>query len=131
MNETIIAVLSLMIGAILQYIFSRLSKKYDHLNKITSEACIEYFTAITDMKFQKKDMEINKGNYLKAKQKILLFGQMRLVNFLYKFEKTNKVLDNDESMNALSDLLEEMRVNVFNRSTLNKKVIKKILLDLE
>jgi len=127
MNEAIVAIISLVIGAFLQYIFNRLNSKKEKLNSLLSETCIDYLESVTELKFDTNNREKQLSRYLKAKERIILFGSKKLIDCLYGFESTSKILDNEQAKMKFVELIKAMRISVFNESVIAYKIILKIL----
>lgn len=128
MVEVIIAIVSIILGASLQYIFSWLNSRSEKKKNLIIEACVEYLECIADIKFSEQEKNIEAlARFVKAKTKIVLLGSSKLINLLEKFESVNPVLDNRVSIDAMKNIIAEMRISVFNGSNVSLKSIGIIL----
>jgi hypothetical protein len=59
----------------------------------------------------------------------VLFGSSKLVDCLFDFESTDKMLINDKTKIKFINLITSMRTNVFKEKVINKNKLLKILFD--
>jgi hypothetical protein len=114
MSDWTIAVLPLIgviLGAALQFWFSRTAEKDKHINELKSEAYSDYLRAVAAAAHLRSDEDL--VGALKAaadaKARIVVYGSSSVIKALARFEESGAVLSNDQSAAYFIELISAMR----------------------
>lgn len=108
----LLGVLAVIIGAILQYFFARLSEKSQQLALLRNESYVDYLRAVAKSAHSNSSSE--KATALMeatdAKTRIAIYGSRKVIKALAEFEKAGAKLNNERSTSSFFDIVNAMRL---------------------
>ena len=106
-------ILGVVIGASLQYFFSKSTEARKYLTTLRTQAYIDYLRCFAEIKHVGRDNSRARGEILAkatdAKTRILIYGSSSVLEALANFEKMGAVLDSPEAEKAFLTLCNIMR----------------------
>jgi len=113
MTTALFSVIGLIIGAALQYMFTRHLDYQRHHRNLRTIAYTDYLKAISDSAHvvQRQSPEAREivAKAADAKTRICLYGSKGVVTALAEFERTGAAMKTDAQVSAFSNLVSEMR----------------------
>ena len=109
-----ISMLSVVIGASLQFWFSRSSAKWSHIQDKRTQAYVDFLKAVAGLaqaqKFKDEKTELDFASLLAdARARITVFGHSEVINALAKFDKSDRVLESQITQQAFIQFILTMR----------------------
>jgi hypothetical protein len=106
-------ILGIVIGASLQYFFSKSSEARRQLTTLRNQAYIDYLQCFAEIKHVGQVNSESRGKILakatEAKTRIIIYGSTAVVEALIRFEKLGATLDSPEAIEAFLVLCSIMR----------------------
>ena len=114
MDKWLIAVLPLLgvlIGAAVQFWFSRAAEREKHASSLRSGAYADYLRAVAEAAHLGSDEDLRNAHRdaADAKARIAVYGSAQVIRALSRFEETGAVLNNEDSRRAFVALVTSMR----------------------
>ena len=114
MTDWIIAVLPLagvVVGAALQFWFSRASERRKQLEVLRAESYVDYLRSVANAAHASStdELRVARKAAADAKSRIVVYGTADVVVALAQFEQANPVLNNDRSCRALASTMRQKR----------------------
>ena len=110
----ILPVIGVIIGASLQYYFSKSGERRKQLEGVRSQAYVDYLRSVAQIAQLSKGGDLQKRNEMlaalaDAKTRICVYGAASVIKALAAFEKDGAVLNSPDSMERFLSLCREMR----------------------
>ena len=107
----LLGILSVIISAVLQYLFTKASEKSQQLAVLRNESYVDYLSAIAKAAHGASSHEKNSAilEATDAKARIAIYGSSQVILALAELEKTGARLNNDHSNNCFLTLVNAMR----------------------
>ena len=131
----LISFVGVVIGASLQYYFTRHIENQRHLRDLRSKAYMDYLKCVTDLaQFQPKanskekiDLNARTGD---AKARICLYGSNKAIQAFSTFEKLGATMNTNEQRKAFTNMISIMRIDSGSEDGAKPKDIQNILLGI-
>jgi len=129
----IISFIGVVIGASLQYYFTRHIENQRHLRDLRSKAYMDYLKCVTDLaQFRPKEnskekIELN-AKTGDAKARICLYGSNKAIQAFSTFEKLGATMNTEEQRKAFTNMIAIMRTDSGSEQGANSQDIQNILL---
>jgi hypothetical protein len=111
----IMSFLGVVIGASLQYIFTRYLETQRHLRELRSQAYLDYFKGISEQVHRTDLQELEDrdplGRVADAKARICLYGSRDVIRSLASFENLGAALSSNEQRAAFVAMVAAMRAD--------------------
>jgi hypothetical protein len=113
MLTALLPMLGVIIGAGLQYFFSRSGERRKHLEALKSQAYVDYMRCVAQLaKVERGD--IKKFSELSAetadaKTRVCMYGSTKVIRTLADFAKGGSVLDSPDSFERFLEICHEVR----------------------
>lgn len=107
----ILPVLGVVIGAAVQFWFSRAAEREKHTGSLRSQAYSDYLRAVAAAAHlgSDEDLRVALRDAADAKARISVYGSAPVIKALSKFEETGAVLNTERSREAFVALVTSMR----------------------
>lgn len=123
----------IIIGALLQYVFTRHIENQRHLRELRSNAYMDYLKCVCDQAQlrpkdgtqEKKELFAKTGN---AKARICLYGSNQVIHAFSVFEELGASMNNAEQRNAFTSMVAIMRSDSGNKDAAKANELQNILL---
>ena len=110
---TVLPLLGVVVGAGLQYLFTRLAEARRHLRDLRTEAYIDYLRCISESprlrKQDRKERITLLNRTVAAKARICIYGSSDVVKSLSKFEEGGAQIDTPEKAAVFLAVVKQMR----------------------
>ena len=132
MTSAILSFVGLVIGAILQFLFSRYLDNKKHQRDLRAKAYADYLQCVSEhanLGYQKLSTE-SRQLYAKtadAKCRISLYGASDVIAAFAKFERMGATMATDEQRGVFADMVLAMRLDTFGKSLVNHADIEAVL----
>jgi hypothetical protein len=109
--NSILPMLGIVVGALLQFWFGRTAEKGKHVTAMRAEAYTDYLRAVVASGFLRSDEDLVEAlkSASDAKLRILVYGDIKVIAALARFEEAGPTLDNSRSTAAFFNLVSAMR----------------------
>lgn len=136
MNEIVIGIFTIsgvLIGGLLQFLFTRNINKDDFKRSSEYNAYLEYINAVVGVKMAQKNNNSksyadNLSKLTEAKAKILVAGSFETNNALKDFENYGPVIRDNVSSELFAKIIQSMRKSLGEKKTINFRDIESIIL---
>lgn len=110
---TFLPLIGLVVGAVLQYWFSRAAESRRQLQLLQSQCYVDYLKAVTRAAHSAtpEAARLAMADAADAKARLAIYGSSRVIIALARFEKVGPVLDNPSSLDAFIALVAAMRAD--------------------
>jgi hypothetical protein len=100
-----------MIGAAMQFFFSRAVEREKHVGNLRSQAYADYLRAVAAAAhlLTNEDLRNALRDAADAKARISVYGSARVIKALSQFEEAGAVLNNERSVRAFVSVVASMR----------------------
>ena len=123
MTVALFSFVGIVVGASLQYFFTRVIEERRHKRDLMTRAYTDYLRSVSEAAHCLIQRQSGEGRKLlaqitDAKVRVCLYGSQEVVEKLAAFEKTGAVIRSESQRNAFVQLLRAMRTedNISNRS---------------
>lgn len=132
MQTAILSALGVIVGAILQYIFTRYLEQLRHRREFRTKAYIDYLSHVSDQANLGYDRQSNEAMALRAraadaKCRICLYGSSKTIEAFAKFERLGATLSTDEGREAFVNMVVIMRGNSINDTNIESEDMRLVL----
>lgn len=132
----VLAFLGVVIGACLQYVFTRHIERQKHSQDLRSKAYMDYLKCVCELaqfrpKFgsqEQKELASRTGD---AKARICLYGSNKVISAFSKFEQLGATMNTLEQRNAFTSMVAEMRADSGTSPCDNMSAIQDIILGVD
>lgn len=133
MSSAILSFFGLIVGAILQFIFSRYLDNKKHQRDLRAKAYADYLRCVSEQANLKYQRQSSEGRQLDAKTadakcRISLYGASTVIAAFAKFEHMGATTKTPEQRNAFTNMVLEMRQDALGGSSVDLKDIEAVLL---
>lgn len=133
MSNAIFSLVGLVVGAVLQFLFTRHLDNKKHQRDLRSKAYTEYLQFVSEnanLGHQKSSIEWRQLNakIADAKSRISLFGAPAVISAFAKFERLGGFIKTIEQGSAFADMVGAMRKDMLGSSSISQADLKAILL---
>lgn len=109
----LLPIVGVIVGASLQYLFSRFGEKRKQLEVLRNQAYVDYLRSVAQLAHVGKTDPKKRPELLavaaEAKARICVFGSAKVIEALASFEKGVPILDSPDSRTRLLVICNEMR----------------------
>jgi hypothetical protein len=131
----ILSFLGVVIGASLQYYFTRHIENQRHLRDLRSKAYMDYLNCVTDLaQFRPKEnskerieLSAKTGD---AKARICLYGSNKAITAFSQFEELGATMNTDEQRQSFTNMVSIMRMDSGSEGGVNSKALQNVLLGI-
>lgn len=110
---TLLPMVGVIIGAGLQYFFSRSGERRKHLEALRSQAYVDYMRCVAQLaKVERGDIKKRAellAEAADAKTRICMYGSTKVIRTLADFEKGGSVLNSPDSLERFLEICHEVR----------------------
>jgi hypothetical protein len=110
----LVSAIGVVIGASLQFWFSRLTTNWSRLQDKQIQAYVDFLKGVSGVaqsqRFKDKRAELDSSSLLAdARARIAVYGHSEVLEALAEFDKTDRKLSSDSSLSAFMQLIQTMR----------------------
>lgn len=111
MSIALFSFLGIVVGASLQYLFSRYLEERKHHRLLQTQAYADYLRGVSEAAHLSLAVKEEQAfaRIADAKTRICLYGSQEVVMSLAKFERSGGVINNEEQREAFVALIQAMR----------------------
>lgn len=133
MNSAILSIIGLVVGAVLQFLFTRHLDNKKHQRDVRSKAYADYLLCVSKQANMGHERKSTEGRQLgtetaDAKCRISLYGAPAVIAAFAKFENMGATMNTDEQRHAFTDMVVEMRRDALGNSFVDHMDIETVLL---
>lgn len=133
MLAAIASLVGIILGASIQFYFSKYLEQQRHRREIRTKAYTDYLNCVSDHANQRFDRQSNEGRALgartaDAKCRICLYGSSNAIQEFAKFERLGATMNTDEQCDAFVSMVEAMRADSVNDSAVASEDLGLVLL---
>lgn len=112
-TNAVLPVAGVVLGAFLQYWFSRTADRDRHVENLRAEAYADYLRAVAASAYLRSDEDLVAAlrSAANAKTRIVVYGSSKVVSALARFEKVGASLGSDTSVTVFISLVSAMRAS--------------------
>lgn len=112
--NALIAILGIILGAILQYLFTKWMEMYKHRQYLQSQAYVDFLKSVSYIAVSQKYDDTQKEieaimSLTDAKSRVCIYGSKSVVKKMSYFFKVYGILNSPEAKNAYTDVAKCMR----------------------
>jgi len=117
----ILPMVGVLLGATLQYWFSKTSERHKHYQALRTQAYIDFIRGVSNLAIAQRSNDKSKqieslSSLTDAKIRIVIYGSKSVVNKLANFYRNGAILDNPESRNNFLNMCQAMRLEGFSKN---------------
>jgi hypothetical protein len=135
-NTAVFSFIGIVVGAVLQFLFTRYLDNKKHQRDLRAKAYADYLQCVSEhanLGHQKSSAE---GRQLGArtadsKCRISLYGAPAVISAFAKFERLGATMNTDEQRDAFTDMVAAMRQDTLGNSTVSQADLVAILLGVQ
>lgn len=133
MLAAIASLVGIILGASIQFYFSKYLEQQRYRREIRTKAYTDYLNCVSDHANQRFDRQSNEGRSLgartaDAKCRICLYGSSNAIKEFAKFERLGATMNTDEQCDAFVNMVEAMRADSVNDSAVESEDLGLVLL---
>ena len=133
MSTAIFSLIGLVIGAVLQFLFSKHLDNKKHQRDLRAKAYADYLQCVSEHANLGLKRDSNEGRQLgartaDAKCRISLYGAKLVIEAFAKFERLGAAMGTDEQGKAFTDLVAAMRCDALGSSAVDQSHLEVVLL---
>jgi hypothetical protein len=135
METAMIAFAGVLVGAILQYYFTRLIENQRHVRDLRSQAFIDYLNCVSEQAQFRPKMGSNEQKEIfcriaNAKGRICLYGSKKVISAFSKFDELGSGMNTPEQKEAFTKMISLMRIDSGSKNCENNMEIQNVLLGI-
>jgi hypothetical protein len=132
-TSAILSLIGLVIGALLQFLFSRYLDNKKHQRDLRAKAYTDYLQCVSEHANLRHQKQSTEGRQLGAKTadskcRISLYGAPAVITAFAKFENMGAKMNTEEQCHAFTDLVVAMRQDTLGGLAANHADIEAVLL---
>ena len=132
MNTAILPLLGLVVGAVLQFLFTKHLDSKKHHRELRSKAYADYMQNVSKQANMGHQRETTEGKQLNtetadAKCRISLYGASEVISAFARFDRLGAVMNTDEQCRAFTDMVVAMRQDALGGALVDPSDIKVVL----
>ena len=133
MTTAIFSLVGLVIGAVLQFLFSRHLDNKKHQRDLRAKAYADYLQCVSEhanLGHQKPSVERRQlgAKTADAKCRISLYGDQAVITAFAKFERLGATMNTDEQCRSFTDMVMAMRQDTLGDSSVGHADLEAVLL---
>lgn len=133
MNTAVFSLIGLVVGAVLQFLFSRHLDNKKHQRDLRSKAYADYLLCVSEQANLGHQRSSAEGRQLGAKTadakcRISLYGAPTVVSAFAKFERLGAAMNTDEQCKAFTDMVAAMRQDALGNLSVAQADLEAVLL---
>ena len=116
MNAAVLSFIGLIVGASLQYIYTRHIESQRHIRELRSKSYMDFLKAVCELanyrpQDRSKEMSEIQARTADAKARICLYGSAEVIQAYSAWEKLGPTMNTAEQRNAFINMVKVMRVD--------------------
>lgn len=133
MNSAILSLVGLVVGAVLQFLFTKHLDNKKHHRDVRSKAYADYLLCVSKRANMGHQRQSNEGRQLNAetadaKCRISLYGAPTVVTAFAKFDRLGATMNTDEQCRAFTDMVLAMRQDALGDALVDPSDLEVVLL---
>ncbi|HJV81080.1 hypothetical protein [Noviherbaspirillum sp.] len=133
MSSAVLSFIGLVLGAVLQFLFSRYLDNKKHQRDIRAKAYADYLQCVSEHANFGHQRQSTEGRQLGAKTadakcRISLYGAPQVIAAFAKFERMGATMNTKEQCNAFTDMVVAMRQDALGGQLVDHADIETVLL---
>ena len=133
MFAAIASLVGIVLGAFIQFYFSKYLEQQRHRREIRTKAYTDYLNCVSDHANQRYDRQSSEGRALgartaDAKCRICLYGSSKAIETFAKFERLGATMNTDEQCDAFVNMVAAMRNDSINDVSIESENLRLVLL---
>ncbi len=133
MNTAVFSLIGLVVGAVLQFLFTRHLDNKKHQRDLRAKAYADYLLCVSEhanLGYQKNSTEGRQlgSKTADAKCRISLYGAPAVISAFAKFERLGATMSTNEQCGAFTDMVVAMRQDTLGGSSVAQADLEAILL---
>ena len=133
MNSAILSLVGLVLGAVLQFLFTRYLDNKKHHRDVRSKAYADYLLCVSKQANMGHQRQSTEGRLLgaetaDAKCRISLYGAPSVIAAFAKFDRLGATMNSDEQCRAFTDMVLAMRQDTLGGTLVDHSDIEVVLL---
>ena len=133
MNSAILSIVGLVLGAVLQFLFTRYLDNKKHHRDVRSKAYADYLLCVSKQANMGHQRQSTEGRLLgaetaDAKCRISLYGAPSVIAAFAKFDRLGATMNSDEQCRAFTDMVLAMRQDTLGGTLVDHSDIEVVLL---
>jgi len=131
MNIAIFSFVGVIVGALLQYLFTRHLENHRHLREIKTKLYTDYMLTISENANSKQRDSSLKVRMADAKSRVCLYASPEVIDAFAKFDSLGSSLKSKEQRTAFIDIVRLMRIDSGIKGSIKTSSIQRVLLGNE
>ncbi|RPI79114.1 MAG: hypothetical protein EHM45_04145 [Desulfobacteraceae bacterium] len=132
-NTAVYSLIGLVVGAVLQFLFSRHLDNKKHQRDLRAKAYADYLQCVSELANLGHQRNSAEGRQLGAKTadakcRISLYGAPAVIVAFAKFERLGATMNTNEQCSAFADMVAAMRQDTFGNSSVAQADLEAVLL---
>jgi hypothetical protein len=132
-NSAILSLVGLVVGAVLQFLFTKHLDNKKHQRDVRSKAYADYLLCVSKQANMGHQRQSNEGRQLNAdtadaKCRISLYGAPPVVTAFAKFDRLGATINTDEQCRAFTDMVLAMRQDALGGALVDPSDLEVVLL---
>ena len=133
MNTAVFSVIGLVVGAVLQFLFTRHLDNKKHLRELRAKAYADYLHCVSEhanLGYQRSSSEGRQlaAETADAKCRITLYGAPTVISAFAEFERLGATMNTSEQRGSFTDMVAAMRQDTFGSSLVDQADLEAVLL---
>ena len=133
MNTAVFSLIGLVVGAVLQFLFSRHLDNKKHQRDLRAKAYADYLQCVSEHANLRHQRNSAEGQQLGAKTadakcRISLYGAPTVITAFAKFERLGATMNTNEQCSAFTDMVAAMRQDTLGNSSVAPADLEAVLL---
>lgn len=133
MNTAVFSLVGLVVGAVLQFLFTRHLDNKKHQRDLRAKAYADYLQCVSEHANLGHQRSSTEGRQLGAKTadakcRISLYGAPTVISAFAKFERLGATMNTSEQCGAFTDMVAAMRQDTLGSSSVAKADLEAVLL---
>lgn len=133
MNSAIVSLLGLVVGAVLQFMFTRHLDNKKHQRDLRAKAYADYLLCVSEHANLGHQKSSTEGRQLGAKTadakcRISLYGAPTVIAAFAAFERLGAAMNNQEQCSAFTEMVAAMRQDALGSSSVAQEDLEAVLL---
>lgn len=136
MNPAVVSFIGLVVGAVLQFLFSRYLDNKKHQRDLRAKAYADYLQCVSEHANLGHQRGSAEGRQLGAKTadakcRISLYGATAVISAFAKFERLGATMKTSEQCGAFTDMVAAMRQDTLGSSSVEQADLEAVLLGVQ